>query len=175
MPARPRKGARFGGSAAHPEGHDGQPCRQPHRSRGDHHHGSQGQGHASCGGEDDRKAKKGGVHNHRNVVKFLRDREMASKLFDEIGPRYEDRPVATSGSSSSILVRGTTRRWRVSSWSDLVRLQPVQNVDRSVPLRRGASPFRRMPERRRPGRRPSLTTWPPGPSPRRPMGGCASA
>jgi len=38
------------------------------------------------------KAKKGGVHNHREVVKFLGDREMASKLFDEIGPRYEDRP-----------------------------------------------------------------------------------
>ena len=38
------------------------------------------------------KAKRGGVHNHRQVVKFLRDREMASKLFDEIGPRYADRP-----------------------------------------------------------------------------------
>jgi len=38
------------------------------------------------------KAKKGGVHNHRQVVKFLRDREMATKLFDEIGPRFEDRP-----------------------------------------------------------------------------------
>ena len=38
------------------------------------------------------KAKKGGVHNHRQVVKFLRDREMATKLFDEIGPRYVDRP-----------------------------------------------------------------------------------
>ena len=37
------------------------------------------------------KAKKGGVHNHRQVVKFLGDREMASKLFDEIGPRYEER------------------------------------------------------------------------------------
>ncbi len=37
------------------------------------------------------KAKKGGLHNHRNVVKFLGDREMASRLFDEIGPRYEDR------------------------------------------------------------------------------------
>ena len=37
------------------------------------------------------KAKKGGVHNHRNVVAFLRDKEMASKLFDEIGPRYVDR------------------------------------------------------------------------------------
>lgn len=37
------------------------------------------------------KAKKGGLHNHRQVVSFLRDREMASKLFDEIGPRYQDR------------------------------------------------------------------------------------
>jgi large subunit ribosomal protein L17 len=38
------------------------------------------------------KAKKGGVHNHRQVVKFLGDREMATKLFDEIGPRYTERP-----------------------------------------------------------------------------------
>ena len=38
------------------------------------------------------KAKRGGVHQHRQVVSFLGDREMASKLFDEIGPRYEDRP-----------------------------------------------------------------------------------
>jgi large subunit ribosomal protein L17 len=38
------------------------------------------------------KAKKGGLHNHRQVVGYLRDREMASKLFDEIGPRYDERP-----------------------------------------------------------------------------------
>lgn len=38
------------------------------------------------------KAKKGGLHNHRQVVAFLRDKEMTSKLFDEIGPRYADRP-----------------------------------------------------------------------------------
>ena len=38
------------------------------------------------------KARQGGVHNHRQVVMFLGDREMASKLFDEIGPRYVDRP-----------------------------------------------------------------------------------
>ncbi len=38
------------------------------------------------------KAKKGGVHNHRQVVAFIGDKEMASKLFDEIGPRYADRP-----------------------------------------------------------------------------------
>ena len=49
------------------------------------------------------KAKRGGVHNHRHVVRFLRDREMASKLFDEIGPRYEDRP----GGYTRILKLGT--------------------------------------------------------------------
>ena len=38
------------------------------------------------------KARKGGMHNHRQVVSFLRDREMAAKLFDEIGPRDVDRP-----------------------------------------------------------------------------------
>ena len=37
------------------------------------------------------KAKKGGVHNQRQVVAFLRDKDMASKLFEEIGPRYADR------------------------------------------------------------------------------------
>ena len=37
------------------------------------------------------KAKKGGLHNHRQVVAFLRDREMAARLFDEIAPRYTDR------------------------------------------------------------------------------------
>ena len=38
------------------------------------------------------KAKKGGLHNPRQVVAYIGDREMASKLFDEIGPRYADRP-----------------------------------------------------------------------------------
>ena len=37
------------------------------------------------------KAKKGGVHNQRQVVAFIRDKDMASKLFSEIGPRYASR------------------------------------------------------------------------------------
>jgi large subunit ribosomal protein L17 len=37
------------------------------------------------------KAKKGGVHNHRQVVGFIRDKDMAHKLFEEIAPRYADR------------------------------------------------------------------------------------
>ena len=38
------------------------------------------------------KARKGGVHNHRQVVSFMGDKDMAPKLFEEIGPRYEGRP-----------------------------------------------------------------------------------
>jgi large subunit ribosomal protein L17 len=38
------------------------------------------------------KAKEGGLHNHRQVVSYIRDKDMAQKLFEEIGPRYSDRP-----------------------------------------------------------------------------------
>jgi len=50
------------------------------------------------------KAKKGGLHNHRQVVAFLAgDKEAAAKLFDEIGPRYADR----NGGYTRILKLGT--------------------------------------------------------------------
>src|SRR5688572_17887891 len=38
------------------------------------------------------KAKKGGLHRHREVVSYLGDKAMAHKLFEEIAPRYADRP-----------------------------------------------------------------------------------
>jgi len=37
------------------------------------------------------KAKKGGVHQQRQVVSRLQDKDVVHKLFVEIGPRYEDR------------------------------------------------------------------------------------
>ena len=37
------------------------------------------------------KAKKGGLHNHRQVLSFLNDKEIAAKLFDDVGPRYAER------------------------------------------------------------------------------------
>jgi large subunit ribosomal protein L17 len=37
-------------------------------------------------------ARKGGVHQHRQVVALIRDRDMAHKLFHEIAPRYSERP-----------------------------------------------------------------------------------
>jgi large subunit ribosomal protein L17 len=38
------------------------------------------------------KAKKGGLHNFRQVLAYLGDVEMTTKLFDEVGPRYATRP-----------------------------------------------------------------------------------
>jgi large subunit ribosomal protein L17 len=37
-------------------------------------------------------ARRGGVHQQRQVVALIRDKDMAHKLFEEIGPRYSDRP-----------------------------------------------------------------------------------
>ncbi len=37
-------------------------------------------------------ARKGGLANHRNVVALIHDKDMAHKLFEEIGPRYSERP-----------------------------------------------------------------------------------
>jgi len=37
-------------------------------------------------------AREGGIHQHRQVVALIRDKDMAHKLFTEIGPRYVDRP-----------------------------------------------------------------------------------
>ena len=37
-------------------------------------------------------ARKGGVAAQRHVVALIRDKDMTHKLFEEIAPRYEDRP-----------------------------------------------------------------------------------
>src|SRR5699024_2837560 len=38
------------------------------------------------------KAKKGDLHNRRQVMKTIRDKDVVAKLFEEIGPFYADRP-----------------------------------------------------------------------------------
>ena len=37
------------------------------------------------------KAKKGGIHDRRQVLSVIEDREIVHKLFSDIGPRFEDR------------------------------------------------------------------------------------
>src|SRR5262245_39222702 len=38
------------------------------------------------------KARKGGLHRHRQIVAYLGDKEMAQKLIDDVAPRYSERP-----------------------------------------------------------------------------------
>ena len=118
-------------------------------------------------------ARKGGVHQHRRVVALIRDKDMAHKLFDEIGPRYADRARwATPGSSSWAHVRATTRRWRGSSSSRSAGISPrvpehgrrrAAALEAPGRLRRGRLPGLRPPTRgtdggRRPARTPSSRT-----------------
>lgn len=37
-------------------------------------------------------AKRGGLHNRRQAISKMRDEAMVAKLFDILGPRYQDRP-----------------------------------------------------------------------------------
>ncbi|MEA3019246.1 MAG: large subunit ribosomal protein [Actinomycetota bacterium] len=37
------------------------------------------------------RAKKGQLHDKRQVLAFIRDRDMMAKLFDDIAPRYAER------------------------------------------------------------------------------------
>ncbi|RMH75124.1 MAG: 50S ribosomal protein L17 [Actinomyces sp.] len=92
MPARPRKGRRFGGSASHQKAMMANLVASLIAAEGIVTTEAKAKAMRPIAEKMITKAKKGGLHNHRQVVRFLRDREMASKLFDEIGPRYADRP-----------------------------------------------------------------------------------
>jgi large subunit ribosomal protein L17 len=38
------------------------------------------------------KARKGGLHRHRQILSYLGDAEMTHKVMNELGPRYAERP-----------------------------------------------------------------------------------
>ena len=92
MPATPRKSRRFGGSAAHQKAMMANLCASLFAAEAIVTTEAKAKALRPVAEKLITKARKGSVHDHRHVVRFLRDREMASKLFDEIAPRYEDRP-----------------------------------------------------------------------------------
>ncbi len=92
MPARPKKGRRFGGSSAHQKAMMANLVASLIAAEAIVTTEAKAKAMRPVAEKMITKAKNGGVHNHRQVVRFLRDREMASKLFDEIGPRYAERP-----------------------------------------------------------------------------------
>ena len=92
MPATPRKGRRFGGSSAHQKSMMANLVASLIAAEAITTTEAKAKALRPIAEKIITKARKGGMHNHRQVVSFLRDREMAAKLFDEIGPRYVDRP-----------------------------------------------------------------------------------
>ena len=98
LPGRPRRGRRFGGSAAHQKAMFGNLVASLIAAEGIVTTEAKAKALRPIVEKCVTKAKKAAanpeisVHNHRLVVALIRDKDMAHKLFDEIGPRYSDRP-----------------------------------------------------------------------------------
>ena len=92
MPATPRKSRRFGGTASHQRLMMANLVASLIADEGIVTTEAKAKALRPVAEKMITKAKKGGVHNQRQVVAFIGDKDMASKLFEEIGPRYADRP-----------------------------------------------------------------------------------
>lgn len=101
MPGAPKKGRRFGGDAAHQRlmmanmvvslvvSHH--PPQEPARIGAIVTTEAKAKALRPIAEKMITKARKGGLHNHRQVLAYLGDKEATAKLFDEIGPSYADR------------------------------------------------------------------------------------
>jgi large subunit ribosomal protein L17 len=92
MLGTPRKGKRFGGDAAHQKAMMGNLVASLIAAEGLVTTEAKAKALRPVAEKMITKAKKGGVHRQRQVVSFLGDKDMTHKLFEEIGPRYADRP-----------------------------------------------------------------------------------
>jgi large subunit ribosomal protein L17 len=91
MPGTPTKGRRLGGSAPHQKAILGNLVASLIAAEGIVTTEARAKALRPVAEKIITKARKGGVHNHRQVVSFIGDKDMAHKLFEEIAPRYEDR------------------------------------------------------------------------------------
>ncbi len=92
MPAAPKKGARFGGDAAHHKAILANLAASLIAAEAIVTTEAKAKALRPVAEKLITKARKGGVHQHRQVVAFLRDKDMAHRLFADIAPRYADRP-----------------------------------------------------------------------------------
>ena len=92
MPGTPKKGPRFGGSAAHQKAMFGNLVASLIAAETIVTTEAKAKALRPIAEKLITKARAGGVHNQRQVVAYIRDKEMAHKLFAEIGPRYVGRP-----------------------------------------------------------------------------------
>ncbi len=92
MPATPKKGRRFGGDAAHQKAMFGNLVASLIAAEAIVTTEAKAKALRPIAEKIVTKARAGGVHNHRQVVAFIRDKDMAHKLFADIAPRYANRP-----------------------------------------------------------------------------------
>ncbi len=91
MPGRPRKSRRLGGSAAHQKLMLANLVASLVAAESIETTESKAKAMQPVAEKLITKARKGGLHNHRQIVAFLNDREIADKLISDIGPRYVNR------------------------------------------------------------------------------------
>ena len=97
IPGRPKKGPRFGGDAEHQKAMMGNLVASLIAAEAIVTTEAKAKALRPVVEKCVTKAKKAAadqdraVHLHRQVVAFIRDKDMAHKLFEEIGPRYSDR------------------------------------------------------------------------------------
>ena len=92
IPGRPKKGPRFGGDAAHQKAMFGNLVASLIAAEGIVTTEAKAKALRPIAEKLVTKARAGGVHNQRQVVAYIRDKDMAHRLFTEIAPRYADRP-----------------------------------------------------------------------------------
>ena len=91
MPATPKRGRRFGGDASHQRLMMANLVASLIAAEGIVTTEAKAKALRPIAEKVITKAKKGGMHRHRQVVSYLNDKEIAAKLFNEIGPRYAER------------------------------------------------------------------------------------
>ena len=109
LPGRPKKGARFGGDAEHQKAMVGNLVASMIAAEAIVTTEAKAKFIRPIVEKCVTKAKKAqaneaqAVHLQRQVVALIRDKDMANKLFEDIGPRYQDR----AGGYTRILKLGT--------------------------------------------------------------------
>ncbi len=91
MRGKPKKGARFGGDAAHAKAMMGNLVASLIAAEAIVTTEAKAKALRPVAEKVITAAKRGEVADHRRVVALIRDKDMAYKLFNEIGPRYTER------------------------------------------------------------------------------------
>jgi len=92
MPGRPRKGRRFGGSTQHQKLMMANLVASLVAAEAIVTTEAKAKALRPVAEKMITKAKKGGLHNHRQILSFVGDQEIVDKLMEDVGPRYVDRP-----------------------------------------------------------------------------------